>query len=137
MLCREQVARFVERTAAIHALGAELVLVGSGNRYFASVFAEDYGVATPILVDPELVTYKALELKASAGATFSLGTAKAGKRAWGRGFRQGKTQGAPFQQGGVFIILPDGSVPFTHVSAFAGDHPDEDEVIEALRQALP
>ena len=126
----------MQRTPAIHALGAELVLVGNGNRFFAQAFAEDYGVKTPVLVDPDLAAYGVLDLRRGVSTTFGKGSLKAARRAWDGGFRQGRTQGDPFQQGGVFVILPDGSVPFAHVSETAGDHPDEDAVIEALRRAL-
>ena len=126
----------VERRKMLALLGAELVLVGSGNRYYAGAFAEDYGVTTPLLVDPDRVAYQAAALKSGLGTTLSLDVLKAGRRAAGRGFRQGKTQGAPFQQGGVFVILPSGEVPYAYISQTAGDHPDEEEVLAALRQAL-
>ena len=39
------------------------------------------------------------------------------------------------QLGGVFIVRPGGDLAWAHRSAFAGDHPTNDEVLVALRAA--
>ncbi len=120
----------------IAALGAQLVFVSTGGAHFARAFAEERGVEGPVLIDEDRVAYKALSLQRSFGSTFSVGAVKAGRRAAAAGFRQGRTQGDAWQQGGVFVVMPDGSVPFSHASAFAGDHPDEAAVMAALRDAV-
>ena len=46
----------------IQALGAELVIVGSGSPQMAGFFAEDYSITTPVLTDPERSVYQALDV---------------------------------------------------------------------------
>lgn len=112
------------------------MFVGTGGARFARAFAEDHGIDGPLLLDEERVAYRALALKRSLGSTFSLSSVKAGRRAAAAGFRQGRTQGDPWQQGGIFVVMPDGSVPFSHISEHAGDHPEPDRVVAALRGAV-
>lgn len=85
-----------------------------------------------ILIDRRKASYRALELRRGVGATFSLDSLAAGRRAFGKGFRQSRTQGDPWQQGGVLVVGVDGRVRFTQKSASAGDHPDVSAVIEAV-----
>jgi hypothetical protein len=111
--------------------GAELVLVGTGGAHFASAFAEDQGFDGIVLVDEERRAYRAAALVRSARSTFNLQTFRAGARAAGAGFRQGRTQGDPWQQGGVFVIHPGGRVGLGHVSQHAGDHPEPGDIVRA------
>jgi len=121
----------LEHRDALAAAGAELVLVGTGGAFFASAFAEDQGFDGVVLVDEERVSYRAASLVRSARSTFNLQTLRAGARAAGAGFRQGRTQGDPWQQGGVFVVRPGGAVPFAHVSQHAGDHPAPEDIVQA------
>ena len=52
------------------------------------------------------------------------------------GYRQSSTKGSATQQGGVFIVLPDGSIPYRYRSRLSGDHPEPAAVVEALERAL-
>ena len=56
-------------------------------------------------------------------------------RALRRGFRQGKTQGDPWQQGGVVVLSRDGQVLFRQVDKTGGDPLDLDGVVAAVRGA--
>ena len=47
------------------------------------------------------------------------------------GFRQRRTQGDPWQNGGVFLIDPRGWVLFRQISREAGDHAGLDEILAA------
>ena len=118
-------------------MGATLAFVSTGEARWARAFAEERGITGPVLIDVDRRAYRALSLKRTVGATFSLDAMRAGRRAMSAGFRQGRTQGDPWQQGGVFVVLPDGRVPFAYVSRFAGDHPEEADVVAAVRGAVP
>ena len=118
---------------SIHARGGELVLIGNGASHFAAAFVEDLGITTPVYVDPARATYRALGMKRGLAPTLlALRTLKHGIRAFRAGFRQGRTQGDPFQLGGVLVVRPGGLVAFRYISDEAGDHPPVDDVVAAI-----
>lgn len=119
----------------IEGLGGRLVIVGNGQPYQAKGFAETHGMAGHIFTDPERHLYAAAGMRRGVGTTFSLGTVKAGARAFGRGFRQTRTQGDPWQQGGTLVIRPSGEIVYEHISEAAGDHAPVEDVLAALRAA--
>lgn len=115
-------------------LHADLAIIGNGSAYFAQAFRRDLGLeGRRILLDPELTAYRAAGLHRGVGATLGLDTLKAGWRAHQKGFRQGSTQGDPWQQGGTFVLTPGGEVPFAHVNRGPGDHPDLLRITAVLR----
>jgi len=132
MFCREQVAQFLDVADDIRARGAELVLVSTGAPYFAKAFKEDRNIQVPLVTDPSGKLYENAEWSKSVGSTFSRKTLKNSKRALAGGFKQGRTQGRPFQQGGVLVVRPDQSVAYRYASEVAGDHPDPAEALAAL-----
>ena len=85
-----------------------------------------------MLTDPELNAYKAAELKSGVIQTFSPRGLLPALRALRSGHRQQRTQGSNLQQGGAFVIRPDGSVPYIKISAFTGDHANTAEILGAL-----
>ena len=133
MLCREQVARLLPHEAALQELGATLVFVSTGGSHWARGFAEERGITGPVLMDKDRTAYEALSLKRSFASTFSMGAVKAGRRAMAAGFRQGRTQGDPWQQGGAMIVLPGGDRVWSFASKSAGHHPDLSQMLSALR----
>ena len=52
------------------------------------------------------------------------------------GLRLGKTDGDLGQLGGVLIVSPDGSIPYSYLSADASDVPSNAAVLRAARQAV-
>ena len=46
-----------------------------------------------------------------------------------KGFKQGRTQGDPWQQGGSLVIAPGGEVLYHYVSATPGDHAPPEELL--------
>ena len=120
----------------IKALGAGLVVVGNGRPEQALDFQEQYNLQFPLLVDPDLKAYAAAGLRRDLGATLNFATLGNAVRALRSGHRQTSVQGDPWQQGGAFIITPDGVDHYRHVSQAAGDHPDPEEILAALEQAL-
>jgi hypothetical protein len=107
------------------------VLLSTGGAHFAQAFAEDHDFDGTVLVDEQRTAYSAASMVRSARSTFGLGAMQAGARATAAGFRQGRTQGDPWQQGGVFVVQPGGGVRMAYLSKHAGDHPDEQDVLRA------
>lgn len=135
--CKDHVSQLVPAIPAIHEAGAELVIVGSGNPAMAGYFAEDYGVTTPLYTDPSRDVYRAF------GARRPTWAALLNPRLyWNalrvalRGHWPGRPQGDLAQLGGVFIVLPDGKMPFAYRSSVAGDLPSPRRVIDELNRLL-
>ena len=115
-----------------------LVVIGMGTPGNARHFRESQGLELELLVDADRLAYKAAGAKK---ATFSelLGprvVAKGLRRSLASRVRQGRTIGHPAQLGGVMIVMPDGSVPWVHLSDDAGDNPPNELVLEAARSAV-
>jgi len=123
--------------AEIGARGAELVIVGNGSAHFARAFREDFSLAGPLLVDPDLRAYRAAGLRRGHVELLSPRLPLHALRALRSGARQGAVQGDAWQLGGVFVIRPGGELMFRHVSREAGDHPPVSDVIRALDPDAP
>jgi hypothetical protein len=137
MFCKEQVAQLRTITGEIHKAGAELVVVGNGSPQQAQWFAEDTGLETPLFTDPSLRVYQEADAH-RPGLEFVLkpATYLNALRAMSRGHISTRTKGDAAQLGGVFVVLPDGSVPYAQRSTVAGDHADPREVLAALEGAV-
>lgn len=137
MFCKQQVAQLRDYVPRIHEAGAELVVVGNGSPEHARWFIEDTGVDVPLYTDPTLKVYEAADARSGLLTSLNPGAIIAAVRTMLAGFRQSKTMGHGFQQGGVLVITSDGDVPYHYVSRHAGDHPDPEEIITALQRLDP
>jgi len=113
--------------------GAELVVMGLGQPHHLQWFLEDEEVQVPAFTDPKRKTYKAAGFKRGVLNTMNPASAAASVKALKDGHRQTSVKGDAIQQGGVVIVRPDGSMPYIHRSKFPGDHPEPEEVLDALR----
>ena len=118
---------------AIRAEGAELVVVGNGRPDQAAQFKEEQGIDFPLLVDPDLTAYRAAGLKKGMGDVFRVRSIRHAVRALRKGFRQASVRGDPWQLGGTFVIGHGGKLIWSHVSREAGDHPEPEKLLAALR----
>ena len=109
----------------IRAAGAELVVLGNGTVDHAAWFVNELKLDSPVVTDPSRRAYvwRILDPRVFVKA---LGVML-------RGFRQKPIAGDALQLGGVFVIRPDGSVPFAKLSGYAGDHPEPARILTALR----
>jgi hypothetical protein len=99
-------------------------------------FEEQQGSGATIWVDPKRRAYRHLGFKRGPGSTLlSLAAMKHALRAWRKGFRQGATQGDPWQQGGVLVVRAGGEVVLCFASEEAGDLAPTLEVMAAARRA--
>ena len=116
----------------LHAAGAELHVIGNGTPSFIEGFREETRWTGPIYTDPSLATFKVAELQRGITKTFDPRALGGTIRAFMRGGRQGRTQGDPWQQGGVLVIGRDGTVLWHHVSDRPGDNATGAEIVRAL-----
>lgn len=114
--------------------GAEVVVVGSGRPEQARDFASAVGFDGPIYCDKTLEAYKEAGLKRGVLRTFNPKSMINAVRAFFGGNRQGRTQGDPWQQGGLIFVTPDGKVHFHHADGVAGERPDVPRLIEVVEQ---
>ncbi len=121
-----------EHIQEIRGRDAELVVVGNGAPHFARSFREDFDLDGPLLVDPDLVAYRAAGLRRGRVELLSPRLPGSALRALASGARQAGVQGDPWQLGGVFVIRPGGELVYRHVSGDAGDHPPVEEILDAL-----
>lgn len=119
----------------IHAAGAELVVIGNGTPQQAGWFAEDVGLSTPVLTDPTLEVYRAVEAKRGLLGVLDPRMFLRALAALRRGFRQSGVQGDATQLGGVFVVGEGGTALYACRSRFAGDYPEPEAYLEALAPA--
>jgi hypothetical protein len=117
--------------------GARLLVIGNGWPGVAKKFAERNQLPPSItlLTDPKHAAYRAAGLKRGLWRTL-------GPRGWlpflrtlKRGFRQRRTAGDPWQQGGALVLEKGGHVIFRHVSEHPGDQASPEALLTSLRNA--
>jgi len=132
LLCREFVIELRKHQEAIHVHGADVFVVGNGEPDAAARFRDTFELSFPVLVDPHRRVFQLLDFRRNLGGSANPAVLLAALRAWFRGARQGKTEGDPWQLGGILIVQPSGEVSSRYASRFAGDHPKIDEVLRQL-----
>ena len=130
IFCRERISELKSVLPEIEALGAQAVVVGCGTALMAEDFVENFGIDLPVYTDPSREVFRLAGMKRKIGLGFAtiVGAIRAAKT----GARQGKTQGDPWQQGGVLVLGKDGTLLHRTVDNTAGDAIDFGAVVEAL-----
>ena len=121
------------RLNEIHASGASLAFVGNGRPDMARHFAEKEVPGATVLTDPSLDTYRALGMRRGVAETLSLRSSVSAVGALLRGNMQTRTQGDPWQQGGLMVLDRQGRILFLQRNRDAGDRPDLDAALKTLR----
>ncbi|MGM0417864.1 MAG: peroxiredoxin-like family protein [Thermodesulfobacteriota bacterium] len=111
-----------------------LVAIGSGNAEQAKKFKNKLDFKADIYIDPSLKSYKAFKLKRGLFRTLGPVSIYRGLKAMSKGFRQGKSAGDLWQQGGLFIITPENKIAFEHRNSTAGDQADLDLVLKVASE---
>jgi dehydrogenase/reductase SDR family protein 12 len=122
---------------SIEASGASLVIIGNGSAEFAQAFREDLDLTGPILIDPDLLSYRAAGLRRGRAEILSPRLWTNAARALGAGYRQNSVEGDPWQLGGVFVIRPGGDLLYQYRSREAGDHADPADILASLNNPQP
>lgn len=81
------------------------------------------------------MSYDAAGFKHGILKTVNPTSLRRGMRARSEGFRQRRTMGDPFQQGGVLVVAPNGQLLYSYTSNEAGDHPPIADVLGSLRKS--
>ena len=115
--------------------GADVVIVGNGNRSFAEAFREEFEIEGLLLVDPDLHAYRAAGLRRGRREITSPQLIGNTIRALRSGARQTAVQGDPWQLGGIFVFAPGGELRFQFRSAAAGDHADPADIDAAIDES--
>lgn len=133
LLCRERVAQLRAHEAELAAAEAKVVFVGTGLPAMAAAFAAEWAGAHPVLSDPSRAVFAAAGMRRSLFATLHWRLFVNAWRAFRRGYRQGKVQGDPWQQGGVLVLDPRGGIVHRQVDRAGGDALDFAAVLAAVR----
>ena len=112
-------------------------MIGNGWPAMAKAFAEKTGfpASVQLLTDPGRETYRLAGFKRSAWLTLGPQGWIPAARALIRGFRQGRTAGDPWQQGGALVVAPGGKVVYRHVSVGPAHHASPATLLRALADA--
>lgn len=132
--CRAQLADLRPVWREIEAAGVQPVVIGNGTPLMAEAFVEETGLEVPLYTNPGREVYAALGAKRPG--TLALIRPRLywnGLRAVLRGHLPRRKQGDAAQLGGVFLVRPDGSMPYAYRSDLAGDHPGREELIRVAR----
>ncbi len=112
----------------------EVALIGSGAPHSARAFRDKSDLeGVLVLSDEPLASYKLAGFRRGALSTFSPRAMLNYARAVAAGFRQGKTQGDPMQQGGVMVVDAAEKVRYRYASRVGGDHPPFADAVAAAK----
>ena len=135
MHCREHVVQLHRRIDELTATGAEVHVIGNGTPNFIAGFRETTSWRGTIYTDPSLEAFELAGMKRGVLKTLNPLGALRSLATLGRGIRQGRTQGDPWQQGGVLVITQAGEVVWSHESGGPGDNATVDQILAGLRRA--
>ncbi len=121
---------------AFKKLGAQAVVIGHSSLRYARAFVDETRIELPVFVDEKREVYKAFHFKRPLLSFLTPKVFKRAAEARKEGFTQPGVHGDAFQLGGVVLLMPDGSMPYTYASQFAGDHPKLEDLKTAVRTAL-
>jgi hypothetical protein len=114
--------------------GARLAFVGQATPKHAAHFRRRFAPDVQILADEDRRTYRlAGAIRGGAAQLIGPGVVLKGI---GRSVKNRTVQGRPVgdvtQLGGTLIVLPDGTIPWSHLSTDAADNATVQEILEAL-----
>ena len=134
--CRAQLADLRPVWPKIEAAGVQPIVIGNGTPLMAEAFAEESGLEVPLYTNPGREVYAALGAKRPGASAFlNPRLYWNGLRTLLKGHLPRKLQGDAAQLGGVFLVQPDGSMPYAYRSDLAGDHPSAAELIRVAEGA--
>lgn len=119
--------------------GVNLVLIGQATPRHAAQFRRRQGIQLPVLADEDRVSYKAAGAKSGGvGDLFNPKVvAKGAMTAVRERTMQTRTIGDAGQLGGVLVIAPGGEVIWSHMAKDASDNASPEDILAAVRGAVP
>ena len=121
-----------DRYEDVQSAGARLAAIGMGDIEEATAFADSHPAPFPLLVDPERVSHRVIELSRGSWADV------AGPRVWleGAGATARRGLAVPRQDarqlGGAVVVSRGGELLLTHRSKSSADNLAVDKLLEAL-----
>ena len=125
-----------DRIHELNERNLRLVLIATGSVEQARGFRGEIPEGSVLLVDPEMVGYRAAELERSLFAVYHPRTTFSFFKALRRGFRPGPVQGDVAQLGGMFVICPEAGNIYSHVAKSIADRPQIDDVFAEIDPVL-
>jgi hypothetical protein len=137
-----------DRYAEIQALGAEVVVIGTGDLRYAREFVEDDEIPFPVLVDEDATAADAVGVeRVGLSKLFALASLPGTARALRAGFRIGRPGKRVNQLGATFILSPgprrdpsdgegerNGLVLFRHYDKHPADHAPMNAIFDVLER---
>jgi prostamide/prostaglandin F2alpha synthase len=119
--------------------GGNLVLIGQATPRHAAQFRRRQGIQVSVLADEDRVSYEAAGAKSGGvGDLFNPKVvAKGAMTAVREKTLQTRTIGDASQLGGALVIAPGGKVTWSHMSADASDNASPEDILAAVRNAIP
>jgi len=129
------VAQLRQTKSRFDEYGAQVLIVGSGNRKQAETFRRAYAPEFVVVGDSKRRLYQAYQLKRTS--LFQMASPSLflkGVKTVVRGHGLGSPQGDVFQLPGVFIIDTKGMVRYSHYGRDPADRPDPEALLSALAE---
>jgi hypothetical protein len=117
------------------AAGARLVFVGTGLPLMAADFARQHAGPWPVLSDAKKRAFVAAGMRRGLFTVLHWRSVVSALRALRGGFRQGKVQGDPLQQGGVLVLDARGRLLHQQLDVASGDALDLAAILAAATTA--
>jgi AhpC/TSA antioxidant enzyme len=136
--CRDHAVQLHRAREEFDRAGVRLVLIGQASPRQARHFRDKLNLEPlPVLADDERESYRAAGLKRAnlkqlVGPKSVLAGVKHGARSR---VVQGRIIGDAAQLGGEMLVLPDGTVAWSHVQEHAGDTVSPEDLLEEARAA--
>jgi hypothetical protein len=136
--CRDYAMQLQRAKKKIEKAGANVYLIGQATPRHAAHYRRRFAPDLTILADEDRSTYKLVG--AVRGGASDLLSPNVVLKGIGRGIKNRAVQGRPIgdvaQLGGTIIVMPDGTIPWSHMSHDAADNATIEEILEAI-SSLP
>lgn len=135
--CRAYAVQLNRARSRFEAAGAHLTFIGQGSPTDAANFRARIGIDLPVLADADRVTYLWAGTKL-ATLDELIGPLVVGRAVLAMAREHvvlGHNTADEAQLGGSIVVLPDGQIPFAHISKDASDMASPDELIKVLDAA--
>jgi hypothetical protein len=124
-----------DRYAEIQALGAEVVVIGTGDLRYARAFVEDERIPFPVLVDDDARAASAARVeRVGLARLFALASLAPTARALLSGHRIGRPGKRVNQLGATFVVSPAPRLLLRHYDAHPADHAPLPAIFDALQR---
>ena len=134
LFCQVDMSQVCRAADSIGALGAKLCFIGNGTPKMALDFQQEHALKIPVFVDPSLEAYRAAGLKRGLWKTLGLRPILRSFPALAAGFRPGRLQGDPWQQGGILVVGKEGQILYAYSNQHSGDTPRIKEILDTLER---